>query len=190
MDPLPLVRCSWCGTDPLYLAYHDEEWGVPVHDDRRLFEMLTLEGAQAGLSWITILRKREAYRRVFAGFDPRAVADFSPAQVETILQDPGIVRNRLKVASTVGNAKAFLAVQGEFGSFGAYLWAGAGGKPKVNQWRSPGEIPAVTPEAQALSKDLLRRGFKFVGPTIIYAFMQAVGLVDDHVAGCWKRELL
>ena len=187
MEPLALARCSWCGTDPLYIAYHDEEWGVPVHDDRRLFEMLTLEGAQAGLSWITVLRKREAYRRAFAGFDPQEVAGFSPARLAAILQDPGIVRNRLKVASTVGNTRAFLAVQAEFGSFDAYLWEGAGGKPKVNHWRSLAEVPAVTPAAQALSKDLLRRGFKFVGPTIIYAFMQAVGVVDDHVAGCWRR---
>ena len=180
------TRCHWCGTDPLYIAYHDGEWGVPAHEDRHLFEMLILEGAQAGLSWITILRKREAYRRAFADFDPRAVAAFSPARMQAILQDPGIVRNRLKVASAVGNAKAFLAVQAEFGSFDAYLWAGTGG-PRVNHWRSREEVPAVTPEALALSRDLQRRGFKFVGPTIMYAFMQAVGMVDDHVLGCWKR---
>ena len=181
------TRCAWCGTDPLYIAYHDEEWGVPAHDDRHLFEMLVLEGAQAGLSWITVLRKREAYRRAFAGFDPAAVAAFGPERVAAILQDPGIVRNRLKVASAVGNARAFLAVQREFGSFDAFLWRAAGGRPQVNQWRSPGEVPAVTPAALALSGDLRRRGFKFVGPTIMYAFMQAVGVVDDHVLDCWKR---
>jgi DNA-3-methyladenine glycosylase I len=181
-----LPRCAWCGTDPLYVAYHDQEWGVPAHDDRRLFEMLVLEGAQAGLSWITVLRKREAYRRAFAGFDPAAVAAFGPERVAAILLDPGIVRNRLKVASAVANARAFLEVQREFGSFDAYLWRGADG-PRVNRWNAAGEVPAVTPEAEALSRDLRRRGFKFVGPTIMYAFMQAVGLVDDHVAGCWKR---
>jgi len=178
-------RCAWCGTDPLYIAYHDREWGVPSHDDRHLFEMLILEGAQAGLSWITVLRKREAYRRAFAGFDPAAVAEFGPERLEAILQDPGIVRNRLKVTSAVGNARAFMAVRREFGSFDAYLWRGA--VPVVNHWRAHGEIPAVTPEAEALSADLRRRGFKFVGPTIMYAFMQAVGMVDDHVLGCWKR---
>jgi DNA-3-methyladenine glycosylase I len=181
------TRCSWCGTDPLYIAYHDQEWGVPSHDDRHLLELLILEGAQAGLSWITVLRKREAYRQAFAGFDPAVVAGFGPERVAAILQDPGIVRNRLKVASAVGNALAFLAVQQEFGSFDAYLWRGTGGRPQVNQWRSHGEVPAVTPAAQALSDDLRRRGFKFVGPTIMYAFMQAVGMVDDHVHDCWKR---
>jgi DNA-3-methyladenine glycosylase I len=180
-------RCAWCGTDPLYVAYHDLEWGVPSHDDRHLFEMLILEGAQAGLSWITVLRKREAYRNAFAGFDPAAVAGFGPERVEAILRDPGIVRNRLKVASAVGNARAFLAVQEAFGSFDAYLWRAAPDGPLVNHWRAHGEIPAVTPAAQALSDDLRRRGFKFVGPTIMYAFMQAVGMVDDHVLGCWKR---
>ena len=181
-----LQRCAWCGDDPLYVAYHDGEWGVPAHDDRRLFEMLVLEGAQAGLSWITVLRKREAYRRAFAGFDPEAVAAFDPGRVAAILLDPGVVRNRLKVASAVTNARAFLAVQREFGSFDAYLWRGAAG-PRVNSWRSHAEVPAVTPEAEALSRDLRRRGFTFVGPTIVYAFMQAVGVVDDHVLGCWKR---
>jgi DNA-3-methyladenine glycosylase I len=179
------VRCAWCGTDPLYIAYHDQEWGVPNHDDQRLFELLILEGAQAGLSWITVLRKREAYRRAFAGFDPAEVAGFGPERVAELLLDPGIVRNRLKVASAVGNARAFLTVQREFGSFDAYLWRGAA--PLVNHWRSHGEIPAVTPRAEALSADLRRRGFKFVGPTIMYAFMQASGMVDDHVLGCWKR---
>jgi DNA-3-methyladenine glycosylase I len=181
-------RCRWCGADPLYVAYHDEEWGVPVHDDVRLFEMLTLEGAQAGLSWITILRKREAYRRLFAAFDPARVAAFGPEQEAAILLDPGIVRNRLKVSSTVTNARAFLAVQREFGSFDAYLWPFVGGRPIRNAWADHGKIPAVTPQAEALSKDLKRRGFRFVGPTIMYAFMQAVGMVDDHVAICWRTE--
>jgi DNA-3-methyladenine glycosylase I len=180
-------RCPWCGSDPLYVAYHDQEWGVPAHDDRHLFEMLILEGAQAGLSWITVLRKREAYRRAFAGFDPGIVAGFGPEREEELLQDPGIIRNRLKVRSAVVNARAFLAVQAEFTSFDAYLWRGTGGRPQVNPWRTPAEVPAVTPAAVALSKDLKRRGFKFVGPTIMYAFMQAVGLVDDHLQDCWKR---
>jgi DNA-3-methyladenine glycosylase I len=169
------------------LAYHDQEWGVPAHDDRRLFELLVLEGAQAGLSWITVLRRREAYRRAFAGFDPAAMARFGPDRVEALLQDPGIIRNRLKVASAVANARAFLAVQAEFGSFDAYLWRAVDGRPVVNRWRSPAEIPAVTPAAVALSRDLRRRGFSFMGPTIVYAYMQAAGLVDDHVLGCWKR---
>ena len=181
-------RCGWAGTDPLYQRYHDEEWGVPLHDDRRLFEMLILEGAQAGLAWITILRKREAYRRAFEGFDPARVAAFDEARLQALLQDAGLVRNRLKLASAVGNAKAFLAVQAEFGSFDAYLWGFVGGAPRVNAWKELAEVPAVTPEAEALSRDLKRRGFRFVGPTIVYAFMQAVGMVDDHVAGCWRRQ--
>ena len=181
------ARCAWCGTDPLYVAYHDLEGGVPLHDDRRLFELLTLEGAQAGLSWITVLRKREGYRRAFAGFEPRVVASWDAARQAELLLDPGIVRNRLKVASTIGNARALLEVQAEFGSFDAYLWRFIGGAPRVNHWRTQAELPAVSPEAQALSRDLLRRGFKFVGPTIMYAFMQAAGMVDDHVLGCWKR---
>jgi DNA-3-methyladenine glycosylase I len=180
-------RCPWCGDDPLYVAYHDQEWGVAVHDDPRLFEMLTLEGAQAGLSWITVLRKREAYRRAFAGFDPAAVAGFSDARLEEILRDPGIVRNRLKVGSTRSNARAFLAVQQEFGSFDAYLWPFVGGQPRINQPVRMADVPAQTPDAEALSRDLKRRGFRFVGPTIMYAFMQAVGMVDDHLQSCWKR---
>ena len=182
----PRTRCGWCGSDPLYQAYHDEEWGVPCHDDLQLFELLTLEGAQAGLSWITVLRKREAYRRAFAGFDPAKVASFPGERVEALLQDPGIVRNRLKVASTLGNAQAILALQREFGTFDAYLWRFVGGAPRVNGWPTLAQVPAVTPEALALSKDLKRRGFGFVGPTIMYAFMQATGMVDDHVAGCWR----
>lgn len=182
------VRCGWCGTDPLYMAYHDEEWGVPQHDDRRLFEKLVLEGAQAGLSWITILRKREAYRRIFLGFDPVKVAAMTDAELEAALQDPGIVRNRLKVFSARKNARAFLAVQKEFGSFDAFLWSFVGGKTQVNHPKSLAEVPAVTPEAEALSKALKKRGFTFVGPTIMYAYLQSMGLVDDHVASCWKRQ--
>jgi len=180
-------RCGWCGADPLYVAYHDEEWGVPQHDDRRLFEKLILEGAQAGLSWITILRKREAYRRAFHGFDPTKVAAMMDAELEVLLQDPGIVRNRLKVFSARKNALAFLAVQREFGSFDAFLWSFVGGKPKVNRPKTLAEVPAVTPEAEALGKALKKRGFTFVGPTIMYAYMQSMGLVDDHLATCWKR---
>ncbi|MBI3132112.1 MAG: DNA-3-methyladenine glycosylase I [Acidobacteria bacterium] len=181
-------RCGWCTQDPLYQAYHDAEWGVPVHDDRTHFEFLMLEGAQAGLSWITILRKREAYRRAFAGFDPVAVAAFTDEDLARLLQDEGIVRNRLKVASARDNARAFLRVQAEFGSFDAYLWPFIGGAPRVNRPTSMAEVPAVTPEAEALSRDLKKRGFRFVGPTIMYAYMQATGMVDDHVATCWKRQ--
>ena len=180
-------RCEWVPeAEPLYVAYHDEEWGVPEHDDRRLFELLTLEGAQAGLAWITILRKREGYRRAFAGFDPAAVAAFDERRVEALLQDPGIVRNRLKVASTVTNARAVLAVQEELGSLDAYLWSFVDGEPLVGRWRALGEIPAETAESKAMSKDLKRRGFAFVGPTVCYAFMQAAGLVNDHVVGCFR----
>jgi DNA-3-methyladenine glycosylase I len=178
-------RCAWA-TTPLGIVYHDREWGVPVHDDRILFEFLTLEGAQAGLSWETILRKRDAYRDAFAGFDPARVARFTPAKVERLLQNPGIVRNRLKVLSTVGNAKAFLNVQREFGSFDAYVWRFVGGKPRVNGWRTLQQLPARTTESDALSRDLLARGFKFVGSTICYAFMQAVGLVNDHTVDCFR----
>ncbi|BDU72740.1 DNA-3-methyladenine glycosylase I [Mesoterricola silvestris] len=185
--PDPLPRCGWCGADPAYTAYHDEEWGVPSRDDRHLFEMLILEGAQAGLSWSTILRKREAYRLAYDGFDPRAVAAYGPERLEAQMQDPGIVRNRLKVAAAVANARAFLEVQREFGSFATYLWAFVGDRPRVERRRTLADVPSVSPEAQALSRDLLRRGFKFVGPTIIYAFMQAVGMVDDHVDTCWRR---
>jgi DNA-3-methyladenine glycosylase I len=166
------------------LAYHDEEWGVPSHDDRHLFEMLTLEGAQAGLSWSTILRKREGYQRLFAGFDPAAVARFTARDVERLLQDPAIVRNRLKVESTIVNAGRVLAVQEELGSLDAYLWGFVAGKPVVNTWRSLGEIPAETELSRALSKDLKKRGFRFVGPTVCYAFMQAVGIVNDHTVDC------
>jgi DNA-3-methyladenine glycosylase I len=179
-------RCAWART-PLSIAYHDAEWGVPAHDDRTLFEFLTLEGAQAGLSWETILRKRDAYRDAFAGFDAATVARFGPARVERLLQNTGIVRNRLKIGSAVGNAKAFLAVQSEFGSFDAYVWTFVGGTPRVNRWRSLEQIPACTAESDALSRDLLRRGFKFVGSTICYAFMQAVGMVNDHTVDCFRH---
>jgi DNA-3-methyladenine glycosylase I len=173
-----------------YLAYHDEEWGVPVHHDRRLFEMLTLEGAQAGLSWSTILNKREGYRSAFAGFDPAKIARFTPAKVERLLQDPGIVRNRAKVLATVANAKATLRVQREEASLDAYLWSFVGGRPIVNRWGRLGDIPAETAESEAMSKALKARGFGFVGPTVCYAFMQACGLVNDHETGCFRyREL-
>jgi len=181
-----LQRCTWSGNDPLYRSYHDAEWGVPVHDDRLLFEFLTLEGAQAGLSWITILRKREGYRRAFAGLDPEIVANFSESQLLQLMLDPGIVRNRLKIASTVGNARAFLALQEQFGSFDAYLWRFVDGLPLQNAWRSHGEVPASTALSDALSRDLKRRGFRFVGSTICYAFMQAVGMVNDHTVDCFR----
>ena len=174
--------------DPLYVAYHDDEWGVPERDDRRLFELLTLEGAQSGLSWATILRKREGYRRLFAGFDPAAVARFGDADVERLLADPAIVRNRLKVESTVANARATLAVQGELGSLDTYLWSFVGGSPLQNRWRTLGELPAETDESRAMSKDLKRRGFRFVGPTILYALMQSGGLVNDHVTSCFRYD--
>ena len=181
-------RCDWAtGGDELMLAHHDEEWGVPSHDDRHLYELLTLEGAQAGLSWSTILRKREGYRRVFAGFDPEVVARYTREDVERLLDDPGIVRNRLKVESTVSNAARVLEVQDELGSFDAYLWAFVGGEPIVNHWRSMSELPAETDLSKAISKDMKRRGFRFVGPTVLYAFMQSVGMVDDHTVDCFRR---
>lgn len=179
------TRCSWART-PLSIAYHDREWGVPVHDDVVFFEFLTLEGAQAGLSWETILKKRDGYREAFAGFDPARVARFTPARVEKLLQNDGIVRNRLKVESTVSNAKAYLRVQKEFGSFDAYVWRFVGGSPRVNRRKSPGDVPARTPESDALSRDLLKRDFRFVGSTICYAFMQATGLVNDHTVRCFR----
>jgi DNA-3-methyladenine glycosylase I len=184
------VRCDWCLGSEAYVRYHDEEWGVPVHDDRVLFEFLVLEGAQAGLSWSTILNKRGNYRRLFAGFDPVRVARFTPARVERLLADPGIVRNRLKVEGTVRNARAFLAVQREFGSFAAYVWRFVDGRPLQSRWRTLREVPARTAVSDALSKDLKRRGFTFVGSTIMYAFMQATGLVNDHLAGCFRRREL
>jgi DNA-3-methyladenine glycosylase I len=179
-------RCGWSTSDPLYVRYHDEEWGVPVHHDRRLFEFLTLEGAQAGLSWITILRKRGAYAKAFAGFDPAKVARFDARTKARLMKDEGIVRNRLKIESTVDNARAFLAVQEEHGSFDAYVWRFVGGKPMVRRPKTLAQVPARTPESDAMSKDLKKRGFRFVGSTICYAFMQACGLVDDHVSTCFR----
>ena len=186
-----ITRCEWSiSPDPLYLEYHDLEWGVPVHDDRALYEFLTLEGAQAGLSWITILRKRENYRRAFDRFDPERVAQYGESKIAELLADPGIVRNRLKVAAAITNARAFLEVQEAFGSFDAYIWQFTGGQPRQNAWQSLAEIPAHTPESTAMSKDLSRRGFKFVGSTICYAFMQAVGMVNDHVVECFRYRQL
>ena len=180
-----MKRCPWPG-NPLAIAYHDREWGVPVREDRKLFEFLILEGAQAGLSWDTILRKRENYRKAFAGFDPRKVAKYTAAKKKSLMQDEGIVRNRLKIEAATVNAKCFLAVQQEFGSFSTYAWNFVGGKPLVNRPRSPKAVPVRTEISDALSKDLKDRGFKFVGSTILYAFMQATGLVDDHVQGCFR----
>jgi len=180
-------RCGWPGADPLYVRYHDEEWGVPVHDDRTLFEFLILEGAQAGLSWLTILRKREAYREAFDGFDPARVARFDRRKVAQLLRNPGIVRNRLKIGSAVANAGAFVRVQDEFGSFAAYQWRFVGGRPRQNRPRTLRDIPARTEQSDAFSKDLKRRGFGFVGSTIVYAHMQAVGMVNDHVVGCFRQ---
>ena len=179
-------RCSWCGEDPLYVAYHDEEWGVPVYDDHTLFEFLILEGAQAGLSWSTILKKREGYRAAFDGFDPAIVARYHERKTAELLADAGIVRNRLKVASAVSNAQAFLSVQEEYGSFSNYIWAFVDGVPIKNEWRALAEIPAKTPLAETISKDLKKRGFRFVGPTIVYAHMQATGMVNDHLVGCFR----
>ena len=181
-----MKRCAWAtGTE--MTRYHDEEWGVPVHDDRRLFEFLILEGAQAGLSWSTILAKRAAYRRAFARFDPRAVARFTAARARALLRDPGIVRNRAKIAATIANARAVLLVQREHGSLDAYLWAFVDGRPRQNRWRAAREVPAETETARLLSRDLKARGFGFVGPTICYAFMQATGMVNDHLVDCFRR---
>ena len=180
-------RCEWAEKDALYIAYHDQEWGVPTHDERRLFELLTLGGAQAGLSWSTILRKREGYRKAFAGFDPSAVAGFDERRIRRLLEDPGIVRNRAKVESAVANARATLAVQDELGGLDAYLWSFVQGRPIQNSWRSLHELPAETAESRAMSKDLKRLGFRFVGPTICYAFMQAAGMVNDHVVSCFRH---
>lgn len=183
-------RCQWVSADPLYLQYHDEEWGVPAHDDRRLFEFIILEGAQAGLSWITILKKRENYRRALATFDAQKVARFGARELQRLLANPGIVRNRLKLEATITNAQAFLRVQQEEGDFDRFIWSFTGGTTIQNRWRSLNEVPAETPEAQAMSRALKQRGFRFVGPTICYAFMQAVGMVNDHVVTCFRhREL-
>ncbi|MDP2792696.1 MAG: DNA-3-methyladenine glycosylase I [Sulfurisoma sp.] len=181
------ARCPWCGEDPLYVAYHDTEWGVPQHDDRVLFEFLLLEGAQAGLSWLTILRKRENYRRAFDGFDAERIARYGDADIERLLGDPGIVRNRLKIVAAIGNARHFLEIQREFGGFDAYLWRCVAGRPIQNAWQAMKELPATSAISDALAKDLKRRGFKFVGSTICYSLMQAVGLVNDHLAGCFRH---
>ena len=181
-----VIRCSWCGDDPLYQSYHDREWGVPLHDDHRLFEMLILEGAQAGLSWITILRKREAYRAAFDDFDPAKIARYRQARIEKLLGDPGIVRNRLKIEGAVKNAKAYLKILEEVGGFDAFLWQFVEGKPITSMRKSIKEVPASTPESDAMSKALKKRGFTFVGSTICYAFMQAVGMVNDHTTDCFR----
>jgi DNA-3-methyladenine glycosylase I len=184
------TRCGWAGSDPLYVAYHDTEWGIPVHDDRKLYELLVLEGAQAGLSWITILRRREAYAEAFEGFDPVRVARFGTRQIDRLLKNEKIIRNRGKIESAVKNAKAFLAIQDEAGSFDTYQWGFVGGTPRQNTWGSLAEIPPKTPESEAFSKDLKRRGMTFVGPTIIYAHMQAVGMVNDHISSCFRHSEL
>mgnify|MGYP002066713470 CR=1 FL=1 len=182
----PPIRCGWAKTD-LSIAYHDAEWGVPVHDDRTLFEFLVLEGAQAGLSWETILRKRAAYRAAFDRFEIATVSGYDDRKIQALLLDSGIVRNRLKIAAAIGNARAALAVQRECGSLDAYLWSFVDGRPRTNDWRTLKDVPARTPEAEAMSKDLVRRGFRFVGPTICYAFMQAVGMVNDHLVDCFRH---
>jgi len=180
-------RCAWAeGGNELYIQYHDREWGVPVHEDRKQFEFLILEGAQAGLSWSTVLNKREGYRKAFANFDPVKVARFSEKKIETLIQNPSIIRNRLKITAAVSNARAFLAIQKEFGSFDTYIWAFVGGKPLQNRWKVMADIPATSPESEALSKDLKQRGLKFVGSTILYAHLQAAGLVNDHLVSCFR----
>ena len=179
-------RCAWVSDDPLYRRYHDQEWGIPCRDDQRLFEMLTLEGAQAGLSWLTVLRRREGYRRAFDGFDPAVIASYDQAKVESLLQDPGIIRNRLKVASTISNARAWLELQAEHGSAADWLWGFVDGEPVLNHWATPAQVPATTPTSDALSKALKQRGFKFVGSTICYALMQSVGMVNDHTTDCFR----
>jgi DNA-3-methyladenine glycosylase I len=181
-----MKRCAWAGEEPMYVKYHDEQWGVPLHDDRALFEMLILEGAQAGLSWRTILTKRENFRAAFDQFDPAVVATYDESKIQELLNNPGIIRNQLKIRAAVTNAKAFLEVQDEFGSFDAYIWGFVNHKPIVNRWKTMNEIPAKTAQAEAMSKDLKKRGFKFIGPTICYAFMQAVGMVNDHTVDCFR----
>ena len=184
------TRCEWSGTDPLYVAYHDDEWGVPVHEDQHLFEMLILEGAQAGLSWRTILNKREGYRKAFDNFDIKTVAAYEQSDVDRLMTSPGIVRNRLKIESAIKNARGSLAIQDEFGSLDAYLWQFVDGEPRQNAWRSMAEVPAQTEQSAAMSKALKKRGFNFVGPTICYAFMQAIGMVNDHTTDCFRyREI-
>ena len=181
-------RCEWAGEDPLYVNYHDREWGVPVHDDQKLFEFLLLEGAQAGLSWITILRKRENYRQAFDAFDPHPIARYDQAKLDSLLQNPGIIRNKLKIRSAIQNARAFLRIQEEFGSFNKYIWGFTNHQPVINSWTQMNQIPASTPLSEAISKDLKKRGFNFVGPTIVYAHMQATGMVNDHVVTCFRYD--
>ncbi|GAK51971.1 DNA-3-methyladenine glycosylase I [Candidatus Moduliflexus flocculans] len=190
MTATAIQRCGWAGNDPLYMTYHDEEWGVPIADDRKWFEKILLDSAQAGLSWITILRKRENYRQAYANFDYQKVARFDAKKVEELLANPGIVRNRRKIEASIKSAQAFLRIQDEFGSFNDYVWRFVGGTPKVNYWSSLSELPAQTPESTALSKDLMKRGFAFVGPTICYAFMQAGGMVNDHLITCFRHQEL
>lgn len=185
------IRCAWGTSDPLYISYHDQEWGVPEHNDRKLFEMLILEGAQAGLSWITVLKKRAAYLEAFDNFEAQIVAQYDEGKIAELLNNAGIIRNKLKIRSAISNAQSFLAVQAEFGSFDAYIWSFVGGKPIINQWKTHDEIPPEIDESKAMSKDLKRRGFRFVGPTICYAFMQATGMVNDHVLECFRyREVM
>ena len=186
MDEKEIISCAWVGTDPLMIDYHDREWGVPLHDDRKLFEFLILEGMQAGLSWMTILRKRDNFRQAFDDFDPHEIARYDRAKIEQLLANPGIIRNRRKIEAAITNAQSYLAVQVEFGSFDAYMWQFVDGAPIVNSWRKIADIPAKTEESTAMSKDLLRRGFKFVGPTICYAHMQATGMVNDHTIDCFR----
>jgi len=181
-----LIRCEWGTDDPLYLDYHDNEWGVPVHDDQKLFEFLILDGVQAGLSWLTVLKKRENYRKAFDNFNPKKVALYNEKKIKELLSDKGIIRNRLKIEASIQNAKAFLAIEKEFGGFDTYIWRFVGGKPKQNAWKTVKEIPSRTQESDAMSKDLIKKGFKFVGPTICYAFMQAVGMVNDHTVYCFR----
>jgi len=181
-----LIRCAWVGTDPLSVEYHDREWGVPIHDDRKLFEFLILEGMQAGLSWMTILRKRDNFRAAYDDFDPAKIAQYDQMKFDELMDNPGVIRNRRKIEATAKNAGAFLAVQAEFGSFDAYIWQFVGGEPKVNSWKTISEIPAQTEESVILSKDLKKRGFNFIGPTIVYAHMQATGMVNDHTTDCFR----
>lgn len=184
------IRCAWVGDKPHLIRYHDQEWGRPVHDDRKHFEMLLLEGAQAGLTWETILRRRDGYRQAFVSFDPAKVARFTTRHKAALLKDPGIIRNRLKIEAAVTNARAFLVIQKEFGSFNSYVWRFVRDRPKINRWKTVKQVPATTPESDALSKDLKQRGFRFVGSTIMYAYMQAVGLVNDHTVDCFQRRTL
>ena len=184
---MTVTRCAWAGDDPQYIAYHDDEWGVPLHDERRLFEMLNLEGAQAGLSWITILRKRENYRLAFDNFEVETIVNYDEDKIADLLQNPGIVRNKLKVRAVVKNARAFLATQAEFGSFDNYLWGFVDGAPIINHWQTMADIPTSTPLSEAMSKDLKKRGFTFVGPTICYAYMQSIGMVNDHIVDCFRH---